>query len=434
MTICVRAILPLVGLFAFATTARADAPAPDPRQVARVVANLSAEQWSARRDALEWLITAGPGADLPLRRFLDRTNNPEARMWAQRVLDRTGRIRRVEPARVTLTFDQVDIRTAFERIADIEGAALPTDPPDLLATCAGAITARYDGQTYWQTMLDLCRRADLELRSGRQGIVLARKEPGTSSHDASGCSGAFLICGRLTPWSQDPADPGRSVRIELHAEPRAQLLRGDWHVLLAEATDQHGQSLRPLAESGMNMGGSGKLADGYSWSVPLRPVATPGTRLTRIRGSVEVLLAGQIITGQAPDHAGDHTLGGPLPIHLPCSSVSASVLRVVHDGASWTMEMQVDIDPAEVEWDAVMQSLAADGLRAFDTGGHEFLLQSFWRAGEGPSSQIKCKWGPNPDPSMARPGEPFKLVWRVPGKMVRVKVPFELTDVRLVER
>lgn len=434
MKIWVRAILPMVALFMFVPKARADAPASDPRQVAHVVANLSAERWSARRDAVEWLITAGPGADLPLRRFLDRTSDPEARMWAQRVLNRTGQIRRVKPALVTLSLDHADVRTAFQRVADIEGAEIPTNPPDLLASCPGAITAEFHGLTYWQAILELCRRSDLEVRCGPRGTVLIRRQPAAAPRDAIGCSGAFLVCGRLARWSQDAADPGRSLRLEIHAEPRAQLLRGDWHVELAEASDPRGQSLRPLAESGMNMGGSGTLADGYSWFVPLRPVASAETRLARLRGSVNVLLAEQVITGQAPDHAGDHTLGGPMPIHMPCGSVSASVLRVVKDGAVWTMEMQVDIDPAEVEWDVLMQSLASGGLRAFDADGREFVLRNFWRAGEGPSSQIKCKWGPNPNPSTAQPGEPYKLVWRVPGKMVRVKVPFELTDVRLVER
>lgn len=145
-------------------------------------------------------------------------------------------------------------------------------------------------------------------------------------------------------------------------------------------------------------------------------------------------MAEQVITGRAPDHAGDHTLGGPLPINMPCGSVSASVLRVVRDGTSWTMEMQVDADPAEVEWDALMQSLSSGGLRAFDAAGREFALQNLWRAGEGPSNQIKCKWTRNPDPALPAPGEPFKLQWRVPGKMVRMTVPFELTDVRLTAR
>lgn len=431
MRVVSHLILSALGLVALAQSAAGERVSADPQQVAREVANLSAEQWRDRRDAMQWLVDAGPGAELPLRRLVDRTKNPEARMRAQQVLDRIGQIRRVEPAIVRLNLDHVDVRSAFERIADIEGAELSTDPPDLLTNCPGAISARYDGQTYWQAMLDLCRRSGLELRCGPAGVTLTRKATDGSLRDVIGCSGAFLVCGRLIPWSQNPTDLGRSARIELHAEPRAEVLRGDWHVTLNEATDQRGQSLRPLAESGINMGGGEKLADGFAWSVPLRPVTSPDTRLTRLRGSVDVLLAAEVATGQAPDHAGDRTLGGPLPINLACGAVSASVLRVVPDGPSWTMEMQVDTDPADVEWDAVMQSFGSGGLRAFDADGHELVLQNFWRAGGGPSNQVRCKWGRSSHPEQGPSGDPYKLVWRIPGKTVRVTVPFELTDVRL---
>jgi hypothetical protein len=403
----------------------------DPQRVAREVANLSDEKWTVRRDAVEWLIHSGAGTEMPLRRLVANTQNDEARMWAQRVLERIGPIRRIEPTMVSLSLDHVDVRTAFEWIADIEGAELPTDPPDLLAHCDGTLTAQYKGQTYWQAMLDLCRQANLELHSGPRGIVLARAEHGTVSRDSIECSGAFLICGRLIRWSRDPGDMGRSVRIELHAEPRAQVLRGDWRVALAEATDQCGQSLRPLAQSGMDMGGAQTIFDGCSWSVPLRPAATADTRLTRLRGSAEVLLAAQVISGQAPDHAGDRTLGGPMPIHLACGGVSASVLRVVRDDAAWIMEMQVDVDAAEVEWDAVMQAMGEGGLRAFDPDDHEFKLASFSPAGGGPSNQVRCRWTRNSDAERPVPGDPFKLVWRLPGKTVRVPVPFNLSDVRL---
>jgi hypothetical protein len=110
------------------------------------------------------------------------------------------------------------------------------------------------------------------------------------------------------------------------------------------------------------------------------------------------------------------------------------VLRVVPDDSAWVMEMQVDLDPAEVEWDAVMQSLGSGGLRAFDPDGHEFKLATFSPAGGGPSNQVRCRWARDPDSARPRLVDPYKLVWRVPGKTVRVPVAFELTDVKLLDR
>jgi hypothetical protein len=405
----------------------------DSRQVERVAAKLSAEQWRDRRDAVAWLIEAGPSAELPLKRLVDQTRNPEARTRAERVLRRIDQIRRVEPATITLDLNHIDVATAFNRVADIEGEELPTNPPDLLAHCTGTVTARYRGQTYWEAMLDLCRRTGLQLRLDDRGAALTR--PRAGSADALTCSGVFLIRARLVRWSHDPRDPGRSVRIDAFPEPRSEIVRADWKVPLAEATDQHGQSLRPLAESGINMGGATKLAGGgYAWHVPLRPVASAGTRLARLHGQVDVFLAAQVVTGRAPDFAGDRTLAGPMPIHLPCGDVSASVVRVAKDdGPSWTMEMRVDIDPAEVDWEAVMQALGSGGLRAFDADGRELALRSFWRGGGGPSNAVHCKWGGPVDPSQPQPDEPFKLAWRIPGKTVHVTVPFDLKDVALSE-
>jgi hypothetical protein len=416
-------------------TSRGEAAgSPDPGQVERVAAKLSAEQWRDRRDAMAWLVKAGPSAELPLRRLIDQTRDLEARNRAELVLTRIGQVRRTEPAIVNLTLDHVSVAQGFERLADIEGGELPTDPPDLLAHCDGTIDATYHGLTYWQTVLDLCRRTGLRLRFEDRGLVLAHGGVAAAApNDALACSGVFLVRARLVRWSHDPRDPGRSVRLELYPEPRAEAVRADWKVPLAEAIDPHGQSLRPLAESPMNMAGATKLAGGgYSWYVPLRPVATSDTRLARFRGQVEVILAEQVVTGQAPAFAGDRTLGGPMPIHLPCGAVSASVYRMTkQDGPSWNMEMRVDTDPAEVDWDAVTEAMGTGGLRAFDADGRELALRSFWRAGGGPSNAMNCKWGGPHDPTQPAPGDPFKLVWRIPGKTVRVTVPFDLKDVTL---
>lgn len=417
----------LVALVASASGQRASA---DPQKIAREVANLSAEQWHERRDAMQWLVDAGPAAELPLRRLVEGTRNPEARMLAQRILDRIGQIRRVEPAMLNLNVDHVAVRTAFQQVADLEGAEAPTNPADLLSSTPGAVTARYAGQTYWETELDLCRRTGLQVRCGPAGAILTRQAADTGS-DAIACSGMFLISARLARWSPDPADLGRGVRIELHAEPRAEVLQGEWRVKLAEATDERGRSLVPSAESGMDMGGAQKLADGLAWFVPLRAVSSAESRVTRFRGNVSVLLAASIASGQTPDHAGDRTLAGPFPVNLSCGAVSASILRIVPDGPSWTMEMQVDSDPSEVDWDAVMQAMGSGGLRAFDADGHELTLRSFWRGGGGPSNQVRCKWGKSPDAPLGEAGEPFKLVWRIPSKTVQLTVPFNLTNIRL---
>ena len=137
----------------------------------------------------------------------------------------------------------------------------------------------------------------------------------------SAAAARFSCAGGSSRWSQTPADLGRSVRIELHAEPRAELLRGDWHVTLNEAADR----ARPIASSagriGNQHGRRGETCRRICLVVSRFGLsASPDTRLARLRGSVDVLLAAEVVSGQAPDHAGDRTLGGPMPIHLACGA------------------------------------------------------------------------------------------------------------------
>ena len=91
------------------------------------------------------------------------------------------------------------------------------------------------------------------------------------------------------------------------------------------------------------------------------------------------------------------------------------------------MDVQVAVDPNQVDFDALLASMQSGKFRTFDPDGRELALKNLWRDGGGPMNNIRCRWG-NRDG--ATPGAPFKLLWQVPTKTIVVTVPFELRDVQ----
>jgi hypothetical protein len=289
----------------------------------------------------------------------------------------------------------------------------------------------FDHVPYWRAVLDLCDRFGLELRCGEEGVRLVRKTPGATPDFTYGTSGTLLICGKLARWSDNPRDPGRTLRIEAYPEPRADLFRGDPAILLSRAIDQHEQSLLPPAETGTSpVSSSGSRGTGYQWNIPLRPMASAGTELSEVRGTVRVVLAERISTIETPDRPGGKALTGSLPINLSGGGVAASIQRIIPVNTSWDMDLQLDTDPAEVDWDALLASMQSGRMKVSDIDGHELSVESFWRAGAGPSNDVRIRFGTSREKSPQRPGPPYKLVWQMPAKTVSVVVPFELSNVR----
>lgn len=398
---------------------------PTASQVDREVERLSSERWQDRRDAVENLIRIGPGAEIRLRHLLEQSPVPEVRIRAQAAIRQISGMRRTRAALVTLDLKQASPADAFERLAEIEGARLPTDPPDLLAALPAQVTARFDRRPYWEVVLDLCRRLNLSVRFGEGGMKLTRA--GRAKGDAIGCSGAFLFWGKLVPWSQEPAELGRSLRLEVSGEPRAEVLRVDWKVELSEAIDSDGVSLLPLAESGINLGAADSHGNGGSWTIPLRRASRADAAVKVVRGKVRLVLAEARQTLELPGVSGDRSLAGPQPVTVSTGGMTASVVRVLQTDRDYEMDVQIAVDPNQMDFEALLASMR-DGLRTFDADGNELALKNVWRDGGGPMNNVRCRWGGT---SGRIPGPPFKLLWQVPTTTLAITVPFELHDVQL---
>lgn len=409
------------------SSVRASEPATA-QQVEQQVSRLSSVRWSDRRDAVQRLIRIGPSAEFRLRRLLAGSPSPEVRIRAEAALRQIHGMRRVKPALITMELHDVSAKEALEKLAEIEGAELPADPPDLLDHCGAKMSARFDRRSYWDVLLEICRHAGLQVRCGSGGVKLG---PGGDygPQPAMASSGAFLFTARLLPWSKDPRDLGRSLRLEAYGQPRTEVLHGDWKVELTQALDQDGGSLLPVVESGINLGGAAGRPNGAAWTIPLRPAHRPDAVLKTCKGTVKLVLAEGEQTLEFPGASGDRSLAGGLPLIVSTGCMTASILRVLPEGKDYQMDVQLAVDPTQIEFDALLESMESGRLRTFDAAGRELALKNIWRDGGGPMNNVRCRWGL---PEVGAPvGPPFKLLWRAPTKTVVVTVPFELHDVKM---
>ena len=374
---------------------------PDPLSIDRAIDGLSASNWRERRQAVKQLVKIGPAAQRRLESLIESPVAPETRLRDEAALTQIIPQRRIEPALITREFVNANIADTFDRVAEIEGASLRCEPPDLIRNIKHPITVRYDHELYWNVMLDLCRRSGLRLRCDERGVTIIRAGP-KAKFDRFDVNGVLLI---TVPQSINghPDSPHLAVI----AEPRARLL--------------HGRGLQ-LKDGSTSPGEN--LTNGFWWPIQ-HGSSTPATSVS---GMVDVLLAESQPTLEAPGASSRRTLGGPVPLDLSAGGVSVSVMRVIHSQANYDIDLQLSIDPAEVNWDALLFSMRTGGLRIYDVDERELAFINLSCNGVGPVNNVRVVMSPQPSAQIPATQRPYKLVWDLPAKTVAKKFAFELTD------
>jgi len=392
-----RLMLPYLFWTCLATSAFASQfDDPDPVRIDHAIDALSSTSWHERRQAVQVLVRIGPPAEQRLQKLIESPAGPETRLRAQAALNQILPQRRIEPALITRDFVDANVADTFDRVAEIEGASLRCEPPDLIRNIKHPITARYQNEPYWNVMLDLCRKSGLRLRSDERGVTIIKAGP-KAKFDRFCVSGVLLITIPQVISAKDQ-------HIAVFAEPRARML--------------HGQS---VMLSGADLTAGEHVTNGYWW--PLRRSAAG-----YLRSSVRVLLAESEPTLEVPGASVHTGVGGPFPLHLSAGGVSASIMRVVQTQGDYQIDIQLSIDPDDVNWDALIFSMRNGGLRFFDVDDRELTLIRF-TSGNAPVSNAQLILSPQ-GVSLTRPiGRPYRMAWDVPAKTVSKTFPFEFSDI-----
>ena len=375
---------------------------PDPSRLDHAIESLSSTNWRRRREAVQLLVKIGPPAQQRLQSLIESPVGPETRLRAQAALSQILPQRRIEPAIITRDFVDANVADAFDRVAEIEGAPLRVEPPNLIRNIKHTITTHYNHELYWNVILDLCRKSGLRLRCDERGITIIRAGP-RAKFDRFCASGVLLI---TVP--QSPIGRSEPPKLAVFAEPRAKLL--------------HGRGLN--LKSGSNSPGD-NLANGYWWPIKFVPDAVPRT----LAGSVDVLLAESQPTIEVPGASAQRGLTGPLPLDLNSGGMNMTIMRVVQTAGFYNIDVQLSIDPAEVNWDALLFSMRTGGLRIYDIDERELSFVNLTCNGVGPVNNARLLVSTQANVHEAATHRPYKLVWDLPAKTVSQTLAFELRDI-----
>jgi len=363
----------------------------DSIQLDQTIDSLSSTNWRQRHEAVERLVRIGPPAQQRLEELIESPADPETRLRAQEALRQILPQRRIEPALITRDFVDANVAEAFNRVAEIEGGSLRCEPPNLIRNIRHPITAHYQHELYWNVVLDLCRKSGLRLRCDERGVTIIKAGP-RAKFDRFCVSGVLLITMPQTILAHE------GPHLAVFAEPRARLVHAELPKL-----------------DGASIGIGESLTNGYWWPAKR-------SQSMSLHGSVNVLLVESEQKLEAPGNAARTGLGGPLPISFSTGGVSATVLRAVHAQVGYQIDIQISVDPADVDWDALLFSTRTGGLRVYDVDDREMPFVRLSCDGRGPTNVAQLIVSPLPN----SPNRPYKLVWDVPAKTVSITLPFTL--------
>jgi hypothetical protein len=374
----------------------------DPVHLDQTIDSLSSTNWRQRHEAVEHLIRVGPAAQRRLEKLVESPVGPETRLRAQEALRQIVPQRRVEPALITREFVDANVADVFDRVAEIEGASLRCEPPNLIGNIKHHITVRYEREAYWNVMLDLCRRSGLRLRCDERGVTIIKAGP-RAKDDRFCVSGVLLI---TAPQEMLTRTVLRSsiARLAVFAEPRARLLRG-----------------QSLHIENISVGFAEPLTNGFWWQMKRSQSAS-------LRGFVSVLLVESQPTIEAPGTISRTGLGGPLPLSFSTGGLSASVLRVVKTQLDYQIDIQLAVDPAELDWESLIFSMRTGGMRVYDVDDRELSFVQLACDGLGPADNARLIVSPRSDAASVETDRPYKLVWDVPAKTKPITLPFQLSE------
>ena len=130
-----------------------------------------------------------------------------------------------------------------------------------------------------------------------------------------------------------------------------------------------------------------------------------------------------------PGSASPKSLSDAMPVRLTAGGVSASIVRIIETGGEYQMDIQLATDPLTVDWNALLFSIRAGGMRRLRFLRRELTLISAQCEGGGPTNNLRCLWSNRSAVSTRTTAQPYRLTWQIPARTVRLAIPFELDNV-----
>jgi hypothetical protein len=316
------------------------------------------------------------------------------------------------------------------------------------------ITLDLDRVPLWDAMRQLCDRLGLAPNGWNDGLrLMPNNGEGDGQFDGpSSSDGPFLIVANevhhnrsvrlvaaagAAPVAARAGEDDFGVQFSAFAEPKLTVLSCSETVVIDEAVDDHGNSLRPedeappIEEPGVFVTNRGTVWD---LQAPLRyPAKNPGTKIARLRGSVSFTIQSAAETIEIPD---------PLRATAVTTRVVSGVTieiqplrkeQTVGGGEGKGYELKLSLTggatiPGLGRPDAA-QLTVQRGLRLLDDKGRALHTRSFGSSStDGRRTEYRLVYVAGRDEDGEPVGEPTKLFWEIPTGTKQRKAKFELKD------
>lgn len=462
-SLCVAALL----LLPLPVTAAAESPATRPaasgpaRTVdpADVLRRLASDDWKQRQAAERELVQLGEDA-LPAIDAMLKGTGPvgSPRLDAETRARLEGARRQIAEARamgttyVTLHLKDAAPADAVAALAKAARGPLRTYPDNLFDHGQWPrVTLELDRVPFWDALRQLCDRLGLAPNGWNDGVrLMPNGGDGEGQFDGpSSTDGPFLIVANEVHHNRSvrlaagaaaarAEEDDFGVQFAAFAEPKLTVLSCTETVVLDEAVDDRGNSLRPDEEAGPAPEEPGVFVTnrGTVWDLqaPLRyPAKNPGTKIAKLRGSVTFTIqsAAETIEIDDPLRATAATTRAVNGVTIEIQPLRKEQGAGGGEGKGWELKLSLTggvTIPGLGRPDAV-QLTVQHGLRLLDDKGRALRTRSFGSTStDGHRTDYRLVYIASRDEDGEPSGDPAKLVWEIPTGTKQRKAKFELKD------
>ena len=411
------------------STAAATTAPVDSTKLDALINQLNDDDWRKRESATKEIVALGIGAKPRLVQLVAETKDEEVRTRASTAIAQIDDNKLIGPSVITIKGTNMTAERAFAELSrQAEGPTFTTQPPNLFRDMSIKPTdLDLDGVSYFDALATLCEKYGVYMQEfGNEGLVLYRGRMQGQNDGLKASSGPFrLSCNCLNRLQnvsfRGGGDPAKAFSSEslnaqmmLQVEPKIRLAQRTSKIVLDECVDDQDRPIKQSQNGSSYYGGSTNLPVNLSFDAP----AADAKAIKHLKGRIEVNAVVRTEKIEVTDFAAVKDRS-----------------KVVAGRNCTVNSVKVNGNDCVVVLSVTGLPLDQNGYEAFFNEGVVDLLDAngkeLRRSGSSSSygdrlgtGTISYRRGDGEDGV----GEPVKLVWKLPGEIRMLSVPFDWSD------
>ena len=302
------------------------------------------------------------------------------------------------------------------------------------------ITVEVAGAPFWAVFKDVCQQSGLSIYNrGDESRGLRLIPASRGGQDLYSCpasiNGAFMVIAQqvnrqnnanLSSTSGGKIDRSLSVQFTVMAEPKVRMNRYYTEVNLDEAVDDAGNSL--LIDRSNRGGGGYGGTRGIMWntSAQLKYPEKPGTKITKLRGSLKAKIISSTETVEVDK------IAEAKDVTVAAGTTKMTVKGMTKNGErNYSVEATFNRGGGDTQ--KFQEMMNNPSFKLVDAKGG-ILRSNGYSGGGGTQNERKYTlqfYRGNGEDGEEAPGDPVKLIWEAPATTADIDIPFEFVDLPL---